>query len=91
MKRAGSRYERGLFPAEAHRQANSRSIVRAVNTVIVTDEQPAAAFLYVLADERLNVVGQAYSGTEVLPLLDQLDPDVVVLIRSCPALTASAA
>jgi DNA-binding NarL/FixJ family response regulator len=50
-----------------------------VHTVLVTDERPAAAFLYVLTDERFNVVGHAYSGVDVLPLVGRLDPDVVVL------------
>jgi DNA-binding NarL/FixJ family response regulator len=50
-----------------------------VNTVLITPERPAAAFLYVLADERLNVIGQACSGPEVLPLVSQVDPDVVVV------------
>jgi len=49
------------------------------NTVLVAEEHPAAAFLYVLTDERFNVVGQAHSGPEVLPLVGRLDPDVVVL------------
>jgi two-component system secretion response regulator SsrB len=55
-----------------------------VNTVVVTDERPTAAFLYVLADERLNVVGQADSQLEVLPLVEKLDPDVVVLDLGMP-------
>ncbi len=55
-----------------------------MNTVVVSDDRPAAAVLYVLADERLNVVGQAYSQREVLPLVEKRDPDVVVLDLGMP-------
>lgn len=52
-----------------------------MNTVLVTDEHPTAAFLYVLADERLNVVAQAHTEHDVLTLIGELRPDVVVLDR----------
>jgi DNA-binding NarL/FixJ family response regulator len=52
-----------------------------VNTVVVTDEPAGAAALSFLLrdDERFDVVGHARSGPEVLPLVGEWGPQVVVL------------
>ncbi len=51
-----------------------------MRTVTVTDDRPfAAARRDLLDDERFDVVGQAASAPEVLPLDGRLGPELVVL------------
>lgn len=51
-----------------------------MTTILVTDGRPAAAGVrLVSADERFDVIGQAYSGPEVLPLVGRSAPRLVVL------------